>query len=191
MQYCAADAYINIQNNCLAVIRANFMQAQPSVKRTAMQPSFGVSFAVIFPSWTDKAARVSHQLLSPSSYVAYLVPQRLQKRLVWFDTMRVSLFLPVSFTLLCSAQLKPCYEFWGHGRRLSSQIPCDPSANVSACCAPGGSCATNFYCNGAAVNDTFKRIGGCTDESGNDPACPLHLLQGKGPFPLFFVFVQY
>ena len=103
--------------------------------------------------------------------------------------MRISLFLPVFFTQLCSAQLKFCYEF---GRGLISQIPCDPSANVSACCAPGGLCATNFYCIDPKAG--VKRVGGCTDESGNDPSCPLPLLQSiksNGPSQFLLVFVQY
>ena len=89
--------------------------------------------------------------------------------------MRLSFLLPVlSIALFCSAQLKPCYS----GGTLVDQIPCDPSANVSACCAPGGTCVTNIHCHGQAVGDQFDRIGGCTDETGNDPACPLPLLRG-------------
>ena len=95
--------------------------------------------------------------------------------------MRISLFLPTLFTSFCSAQLKPCYGFSGP----ISQIPCDPTANVSACCAPGGSCETNLHCHGQGAGDQFERVGGCTDESGYDPACPFPFLRGKSSFRLF------
>ena len=80
----------------------------------------------------------------------------------------------ISFTSICSAQLKPCYDIKGDP---VSQIPCDPSANVSACCALDGACVTNFRCHGQ-VGDKFDRVGGCTDKTGNDPACPLPFLRG-------------
>ena len=94
--------------------------------------------------------------------------------------MRYSLlFLIIFWSSVCSAQLNPCYNIDGD---LISQIPCDPSANVSACCAPGGACATNFYCHGADANDTFDRVGGCTDKTGADPACPFPFLRGMPPY---------
>ena len=46
VEHCAADACNNLQ---VAVFRADFMQAQPSGKRTAMQPSFGVSSIAVIP----------------------------------------------------------------------------------------------------------------------------------------------
>lgn len=95
----------------------------------------------------------------------------------------LSLFL-LCLPLICPAQLKPCYDINGNP---SSQIPCDPSANVSACCAPGGVCVTNFYCHGLAVGDTHDRVGTCTDKTGNDPACPLPLLRSIKPS--FFLIV--
>lgn len=92
--------------------------------------------------------------------------------------MHIYLLLPVfSFTSICSAQLKPCYN--ANGDPIA-QIPCDPSANVSTCCFLGGSCETNFYCHGAG-NDTFERVGGCTDKTGSDPACPFPFLRGILP----------
>lgn len=101
--------------------------------------------------------------------------------------MCVSLLLPiVFFTSISSAQLKPCYS----GGSLTDQIPCDPSANVSACCAPGGICVTNFYCHGAAVGDQFDRVGGCTDKSGNDLACPFPFLRGTFSSCHIFAFVE-
>ncbi|KAM0797683.1 hypothetical protein BDR22DRAFT_433971 [Usnea florida] len=77
----------------------------------------------------------------------------------------------------CFSQLKPCYS---HGGKPSSDIPCDPSANVSACCGGGSTCLTNFYCIGGPV-DHEKLVGSCTDKTWHDPACPLPLGQPITP----------
>ena len=76
------------------------------------------------------------------------------------------LFLFVAPCCLC--QLKQCYYSSGV---ISPDFPCDPSANVSACCGGGYTCATNFYC---PVLDTTP-IGSCTDKTWQNPACPLPL----------------
>ena len=49
----------------------------------------------------------------------------------------------------CFCQLKECYNFSGV---KVSDLPCDPSANVSTCCGGGWKCAFNFYCLGTADN---------------------------------------
>ena len=49
---------------------------------------------------------------------------------------------------------------------------------------------TNFYCHGASANDTFDRVGTCTDKSGNDPACPLPFLRGNSSSCRSFVFIE-
>lgn len=109
------------------------------------------------------------------------------RSIVYFDAMRFSLSsLIVSLTATCSAQLKPCYSINGDP---ASQIPCDPSANVSACCPPESVCVTNLHCHGWAVGDNFERVGGCTDKTGNDPACPFPFLRGiTSCYFSFFVF---
>ena len=110
------------------------------------------------------------------------------RSIVYFDAMRFSLSLPiVSLTAICSAQLKPCYSINGDP---ASQIPCDPSANVSACCPPESVCVTNLHCHGWAVGDTFERVGGCTDKTGNDPACPFPFLRGITSSYLSFLNIE-
>lgn len=49
---------------------------------------------------------------------------------------------------------------------------------------------TNFYCHGAAVGDQFDRVGGCTDKSGNDLACPFPFLRGTFSSCHIFAFVE-
>ncbi len=127
--------------------------------------------------WTDSTASISH--FSTSLNLPFLVHllYKICSGIGYIDAMRItSFFIPIIFfTSTCSAQLKPCYDVHG---KPASQIPCDPSANVSACCFLGGVCVTNLHCHGDAVGDTFERVGGCTDKLGNDPACPLPFLRG-------------
>ena len=86
----------------------------------------------------------------------------------------------------CLAQLKPCYSDNYVGRGQTVDIPCDPSANVSACCPSGLICATNFYCHEI---DGWNRMGSCTDPTGWDPACPLPLLQSwSSPFRICIMY---
>lgn len=77
----------------------------------------------------------------------------------------------------CSAQIKQCY--YNNPPSEANDIPCDPDSEVSACCGRGWSCGTNLYCEqqqqGKAVQQGQKVVGSCTDESWNDPACPLKL----------------
>ena len=133
--------------------------------------------------WTNHAEKTPvvvslHRLILISSISCF--PSYPQVSIFYSDAMRCSLLSPVIFfPSICSAQLKRCYDVNGNP---ISQIPCDPSANVSACCAPGAFCQTNLYCHGGGVDDTFDSVGGCTDETGNDPACPLPLLRGMTPY---------
>ena len=135
---------------------------------------------------TGNATYVCVILMCPNCPFASFLLSPFVRGIAYFDAMRFSLsLLLVSLTSICSAQLKTCYDIDGDP---SSQIPCDPSANVSACCAPGGVCVTNFYCHGLKVGDTHDRVGTCTDRTGNDPACPLPLLRSITPsFPFFVI----
>ena len=56
---------------------------------------------------------------------------------------------------------------------------------------PESVCVTNLHCHGSAVGDTFERVGGCTDKTGNDPACPFPFLRGITSSYLSFVFFKY
>ena len=76
-------------------------------------------------------------------------------------------FMQYSFS-----QLKQCYDPQG---KVQPDLPCDPSANVSACCGLGYTCSTNFYCTNSKF--AFDVIGTCTDDTWHDPACPLPLSQ--------------
>lgn len=88
----------------------------------------------------------------------------------------------LTLTLTCLAQLKSCYSNNYVARGQTIDIPCDPSANVSACCPRGLMCATNFFCRDP---DGFNRMGSCTDKTGQNPACPLPLLQEPGAVNYF------
>ncbi|KAL2041785.1 hypothetical protein N7G274_005569 [Stereocaulon virgatum] len=69
----------------------------------------------------------------------------------------------------CLGQIRDCYDWAG---QITPALPCDPATQVSACCNEGSVCVTNLYCIsplGANV------VGGCTDRSWNDPACPFRL----------------
>lgn len=84
------------------------------------------------------------------------------------------LVLHIFLARRCFSQLKSCYYYGG---KLSIDLPCDPSANVSACCGPGSTCSTNFYCIGSALGNHSKLVGSCTDRTWHEPACPLPLGQ--------------
>ena len=68
-----------------------------------------------------------------------------------------------------------CYKYSGligdSGTDASGDIPCDPYAQVSACCGAGSICISNLYCY-AAFFETPSVTGTCTDQSFSDPACP-------------------
>ena len=53
----------------------------------------------------------------------------------------------------------------------TGSVPCDPNANVSACCHRGNICMSNLHCY-AASDTKINRPGICTDQSFRDPACP-------------------
>lgn len=66
--------------------------------------------------------------------------------------------------------LKQCYDSRG---LPGDNIPCDPNAEVSACCGTGGSqCIDNLHC----INPSGGSVPGtCTFQSwvsGTEPACP-------------------
>ena len=71
-------------------------------------------------------------------------------------------------------QLKQC---WNQNGGLRPDLPCDPSANVSACCGPGFICSTSFYCTCTDKHKDSDVLGTCTDKTWSDPACPLLLSQ--------------
>ena len=81
----------------------------------------------------------------------------------------------------CYCQLKQCYYLDGS---LGIDLPCDPSANVSACCGQDWTCSTNIYCGHSygGKDDGIKNVGSCTDKSWRDPACPLALRQPFIPY---------
>ena len=89
-------------------------------------------------------------------------------------TMIRFLFLHISLARRCFGQLKRCYYDNG---QTSHDLPCDPSANVSACCGQNWLCSTNFYCSMPYGNAP----GSCTDKTWHDPACPLSLSQPHFP----------
>ena len=47
--------------------------------------------------------------------------------------------------------------------------PCDPGAEVSACCGQGWTCSSNMYCTDP---EGFQGVGSCTDITWQSPACP-------------------
>ena len=81
-------------------------------------------------------------------------------------------FLLLHFFLAryCFCQLKQCYDPDGE---LSTDLPCDPSASVSACCGQSWTCVTNLYCSQGGS----KYVGSCTDKAWRDPACPFPYCQ--------------
>ena len=81
------------------------------------------------------------------------------------------LLLHIFLARLCFCQLKKCYNIIGG---LVLDLPCDPSANVSACCGQDYTCSTNFYC---TDKNGFQLVGTCTDKTWQDSACPLPLSQ--------------
>ncbi|KAL6714057.1 hypothetical protein ACLMJK_008551 [Lecanora helva] len=81
------------------------------------------------------------------------------------------LFLSLSLTAhLSAAQLLPCYDKNG---KVVGDVPCDPAANVSACCGASYKCVTSLYCE---AGTGFQLMGTCTDPTWNDPECPFQQL---------------
>ena len=87
--------------------------------------------------------------------------------------MTLSLFLVPLLCLFiaqgCFCQLKQCYNPSG---TAFPDFPCDPTANVSACCGQNYTCTTNFYCTSPTDHGV---VGSCTDQTWQNPACPLSL----------------
>lgn len=88
------------------------------------------------------------------------------------------LFLHISLARRCFGQLKSCYY---PNDQISSDLPCDPSANVSACCGQDWLCSTNLYCSSIRTGNNVTAMGTCTDKTWQDPACPLPLSQPISP----------
>lgn len=74
--------------------------------------------------------------------------------------------LVVSHTIAVFGQ-KQC--FLSDGTFVTNEVPCDPSAAVSACCYKTSYCISNFYC--WAGLGTNRVPGACTDSTWKDPAC--------------------
>ncbi|KAL8681057.1 MAG: hypothetical protein Q9186_002769 [Xanthomendoza sp. 1 TL-2023] len=75
-----------------------------------------------------------------------------------------------------NAQLKPCFRPNGD---YAEDFPCNPEADVSACCGGNWICGTSLYCK--SKSGTLV-VGTCTDRSwGSDniPACPFPLNAGN------------
>ena len=66
-------------------------------------------------------------------------------------------------------ELRSCYSWDGSS---SDNIPCNPEANVSACCGLGSKCMTNIYCENPSG---FQVVGTCSERSWRSPACPWRL----------------
>ncbi|KAL8869738.1 MAG: hypothetical protein Q9174_004044 [Haloplaca sp. 1 TL-2023] len=89
---------------------------------------------------------------------------------MYFVLSLLSLFSLLAQTF---AQLKACYRWNGDS---APDFPCNPEADVSACCGGGYKCGTNLFCEdeyGAML------VGTCTDRSFTDPACPYALNAGN------------
>ena len=119
--------------------------------------------------WTD---RLKYTLFPTTMITARsLLQDSKGNEMIWF----LLFFLLSAQRSFC--QLKQCWNATG---ALRPDLPCDPSANVSACCGPGFKCSTSFYC---TCTSKFKYDGGwdglgsCTDKTWSDPACPLPLSQ--------------
>lgn len=69
-----------------------------------------------------------------------------------------------------------CYRYANQIRYTGTDdavgdVPCDPDAQVSACCGPGSICISNLHCYNANIE--IRNVPGtCTDQSFTDPACP-------------------
>ena len=86
------------------------------------------------------------------------------------------LLLYIFLARCCLCELRKCNHLNG---TLANDLPCDPSATVSACCGPNWTCSTNFYC---TRSDGAKYVGSCTDNAWPDPACPLPFGQPIIPY---------
>lgn len=69
-----------------------------------------------------------------------------------------------------------CYKYSGQIGDTGTDdavddVPCDPNAQVSACCGAGSICISNLYCYDANIT-TPNVPGTCTDQSFTGPACP-------------------
>lgn len=76
------------------------------------------------------------------------------------------------FALLPWALAQSCH--FPDGSVASSDVPCNPSALVSACCFSDQACLSNGLCVSDPLNDTLKAYhrGTCTDQNFESSACP-------------------
>lgn len=97
------------------------------------------------------------------------------KTSMMFRTKHSLLLLFGSLLHIANAQIsgvKPCYAADGGA---SPDFPCNPEADVSACCGGGWRCRTNLFCE---ATDGVDVRGTCTDRNwanSNNPACPFPL----------------
>ena len=117
--------------------------------------------------WTDRLKRT----LSPITMIMQgLFSKTLKSNaMIWF----LLFFLLSAQRSFC--QLKQC---WNSTGELRPDLPCDPSANTSACCGQGYICSKSFYCTIKLKNGGhLDGVASCTDKTWSDPACPLPLSQ--------------
>lgn len=93
-----------------------------------------------------------------------------------FPTALFKLLIVLAVQALASpATAATCFKYVGQigdsGTDDSGDVPCDPNANVSACCGAGSICISNLHCFNDAIT-TPQVPGTCTDQSFTNPACP-------------------
>jgi hypothetical protein len=77
------------------------------------------------------------------------------------------LLLGTSCATTVLAAQKACYL--SDGSLVTNEVPCDPNADVSACCYETEYCISNLYC-WAGIGAT-RVPGACTDETWTSKAC--------------------
>ncbi|OCL09161.1 hypothetical protein AOQ84DRAFT_27995 [Glonium stellatum] len=87
--------------------------------------------------------------------------------------MLLSSALLSAFALLPLALAQSCH--FPDGTVSGLDVPCNPSALVSACCYSDQACLSNGLCVSDPLNDTLKAYhrGTCTDQNWESSACPL------------------
>jgi len=83
------------------------------------------------------------------------------------------LFVLVTSALSATAQT--CY--YPNGETANGLVPCNPSANVTACCKDSDLCLTNGFCFSPGLNSIVRRA--CTDKTFNSTDCPRTCLKDE------------
>lgn len=91
-----------------------------------------------------------------------------------FRTLRL---LTIILSVDAQSTIKQCFDVTG--TPSSVNFPCDPTADVSACCGKGWDCSSNLHCRHEIDGETF--VGMCTDRTWKDPACPFSFGQSSVP----------